>query len=1013
MIAGPPPPRLRAAALAALLAAAACAGPEVGGEVVPPPPPTGYQLVITEVAVFASRKPLVTFTLTRDGQPVALADVAALRPAFTLAGLVTDPVSGLDSWWSYLLTGRQVAQSLPLGGPGTPPEHVLASVRQPGSDAGGTLEELGPGRFLYAFGAAAPLGYDPSRTMRVGAWLGGVTPGTARTSTTFDLVPDGGPLARLETTLDERCATCHGGPVTAHGGARAGVRLCLTCHTLLNADPDTADPAALVRALTVTPEARTVAAGSAATSLTATLLASSATISWALSPASGAGSLSSPTAATSSTGGASTVRYTPPPADAAAGGPLQVTVLASAAGLTAPVALTVVQPPAAPAVLVNPAAQTLLAGAVSAPFTATLLGASGAVAWTLSPASGAGTLSAASGAAVSYTPPASVAGPTTVTLTATAGGQVGQATLTLLPVAPGSTGPATDPNPLDLGRLVHRIHRGKNLPTLYLASSTAPAPPLPLTAAPPLPFFPGRNAPAPGARYAVVGFRGEALVPGQVATRASNGQPARTAAEGIGFPRDLRDCDACHLGAPQGAMVATTISRRTCQGCHPEAWFGAGPITDLVHFAHPGGPQADDTRCAGCHVAGPGGAAPLVPIAEAHRHPLHAPRFDEPVLEVVGVSGLSAGSRPTVRFTVRDRVGPLTPLGSPQPAREAGPDASPLPRALTRVSILLAGPTTDYLSGNAPLSESVPLTLAADPVDGAFSHTFAAPLPASAAGTWSVGLEARRAGVVPIFDLAAGAYAWPYTGESLVEFADNPVVAVDTAFGSWPGGAPAPRRQVVDRRLCQACHVELSLHGSLRHNPDYCVMCHTPDGTDWRGRPKDPAGNVNLATVYPDGRVGTLDGREETSIHFKVMVHRLHTGRGQGTAELSTLRPHVIYSGGGTPFAFDDFGFPDRLADCTRCHPGASWTLGAIPPDASPTIANETASVQHAATAAHAAGERRWPPVTASCNSCHGGAFAAAHAASYLVDGVEQCAQCHLRGALGVAAAHGLAEPAP
>ncbi len=1012
MTAGRPHPRAHPAALLAVALAAACAGPEVGGEVVPPPPPTGYQLLVTDVQVFASRKPMVTFTVTRDDRPVALADLDALRPTFSLAGLVIDPVSGLDTWWSYLQTGRQVSARLPLGGPGTPPAQVLAEVRQPGADVGGTYQEQGPGRFLYTFGTAAPLGYDPARTMRVGAWLAGVTPGTARTSTTFDLVPDGsGPVQQRETTLDARCATCHGGPITAHGGSRAGVRLCLTCHTLLNADPDTADPAAVARALTVTPEARTVVAGTGATTLTATLLQSTAAIGWALS---GEGALSAPTAATSTLGASSVVRYTPPAADAAVTGPLTVSLVASAAGLSAPVTLTVVQPPAAPAVLVNPVAQALVAGGPAATFTAAHLGASGAFTWTLAPATGAGSLSATAGASVSYAPPAGVASPVTVTLTATAAsGEAGVATLTVLPTPAGSTGPTSDPNPLDLGRLVHRIHRGKNLPTLYLASSTAPAPPLPPVAAPPLPFFPGRNAPAPGARYAIAGFRSFEFVPGQVVSHGSNGQPPRTLAEGFGFPRDLRDCDACHLGAPQAAAVVTAISRRTCQGCHPEIWFGAGPITDLVHFAHPGGPQADDTACAGCHVTGLAGAPPLVPIAEAHLHPLKSPRFDAPVITVLGVSGLNPGGRPTVRFTAEDRVGPLSPLGAPTPAREAGPNASPVPRALSRLAFVLSGPTGDYLTGNAPLTELVPLTLAADPVDGTFSHTFAAALPASASGTWALGLEARRAGPVPLYDLAAGSYPWPYTGETLTEFADNPVVAVDTAFGSWPGGAPSPRRQVVERVRCQACHVELSLHGGLRHNPDYCVLCHTPDGTDWGRRPKGPDGNVNLATLYPDGRIATYDDREETSVHFKVMIHRLHTGRGQGRADLSALEPHVIYGFGGTPFFFADFGFPNRLKNCALCHPGATWTLEAIPPDASPTIANETATLQHAATAAHGAGERRWLPVTATCLSCHGSNAAFGHAAKYTLGTEEQCAQCHARGALGVAAAHGLAEPAP
>ncbi|MCM2333259.1 MAG: hypothetical protein NDI82_04850, partial [Anaeromyxobacteraceae bacterium] len=357
----------RRGGLVALLAvvATACGEPEVGGKVVPPPSPAGYALGIAGAAIDATRHVVVTFSVSNDGAPVALADLPALRPSFTLAGLLTDPVSGLATWQSYLLTGSGTLASLPLGGPGTPPEHVLLNQKQPGAIAGtaANMAELGPGVFTVTLDTPLPAGYDPTRTMRVGAWLGGGT-ATAATSATLDWVPAGGVPAERLTVLDRNCNVCHG--LLFGHGRRSGVKLCLTCHTIQNADPDTQDPAALVRALTVTPEARTVLAGGAATSFTAALLSSTATVSWSLAPATGAGSLSTATAATTSGGSSSTVRYTPPPADAAVTGPIEVTITAAvtiqgaATGgytpppvvLSAPVTVTVLQPPAAPAVAV-------------------------------------------------------------------------------------------------------------------------------------------------------------------------------------------------------------------------------------------------------------------------------------------------------------------------------------------------------------------------------------------------------------------------------------------------------------------------------------------------------------------------------------------------------------------------------------------------------------------------------------------------------------------------------------
>jgi len=267
-------------------------------------------------------------------------------------------------------------------------------------------------------------------------------------------------------------------------------------------------------------------------------------------------------------------------------------------------------------------------------------------------------------------------------------------------------------------------------------------------------------------------------------------------------------------------------------------------------------------------------------------------------------------------------------------------------------------------------------------------------------------MEVRRLATVGLYDPVGDTFPWPYTGESITEYADNPVYYVDTAFGSWPGGAPAPRRNPVERNNCRLCHLEINFHGNLRHNPAYCVLCHTADATDWSRRPKGPDGGVNLSTVYSDTKFGTYDNIEERSIHFKVMIHRIHTGEGQGTARIEVGAPHVaagLFLGEGR--------FPNRLADCTLCHDGTTWLIEGQPADASPTIANETATITHAATASHTAADPRWLPITATCNSCHGTAWAYAHAATYTEGGVETCAQCHTKGSLGVPAAHGLAAP--
>jgi OmcA/MtrC family decaheme c-type cytochrome len=758
-----------------------------------PAPSAGPVVAVTGASVDATGHVIANYTLTQDGKGLTGDAASATRPTWTLAGLAPDPATGTPSnsqsgvltWKSFLLTSSTTIPSLPIDGPGTPPEFVLANTKQPGSETSGTTQDLGGGNFQYTYKNAIPAGTDPSHTIRVGVYLGGAT-GTAQTSSTFDFVPNGGPVQARELVLDSNCNVCHN-LVAAHGGARTGTKLCVTCHNVVNADPDTVDPAAL--------------------------------------------------------------------------------------------------------------------------------------------------------------------------LTAT---------------------PATNPNPLDLGRLVHRIHRGNELPTLFDATT---------------------GAPVVGQRYSVVGFRSSETVYGQVVNRTDNQQPAVALATGVRFPQDLRNCDVCHAAAAQASNRFADISRRTCAGCHPDVWFGtdAIPSTDKVHTTHPAGPQADDTACAGCHVPATPGQTVPADITQIHVAPRLSPHWNGLTAKIIAVTGLTPGQVPTVTFTISDRDGNWagTPLNAPSPATEPpGPSQSPVPRKLTSFTILLSGPSTDYLTGNAPFSQAVPLTTVVDG-NGNGTYTFTTPIPTSATGTWAVGLETRRS----LSPTPTG--AWPFTGEGVTEYADNPVVYVDTAVGTLGAGAPVPRRTVIARDSCNGCHLDLNLHGGLRHNPEYCVMCHAPDATDWATRPKAANGNVNLR--------GTFDDIEERSINFKVLIHRIHTGEGDGSAELTLAAPFIVYGRNGSLNFFDDVRFPGNLARCSTCHAGQSYQIDSLPTDVQPTWANETASIFHSATPAHPSSETPLLPVASACTGCHGTNAAVSHAASNTINGKENCITCHGKiGYMSVDIVHGI-----
>jgi OmcA/MtrC family decaheme c-type cytochrome len=593
---------------------------------------------------------------------------------------------------------------------------------------------------------------------------------------------------------------------------------------------------------------------------------------------------------------------------------------------------------------------------------------------------------------------------------------------TVDPAALAGATPASNPNPLELGRFVHRLHRGKNLPTLYSSSSTALAPTLPSATPLPLPFLPGRNSPLPGQKFSVVGYRGSERIYGVAEYRTENFQTPKAVVTGVGFPRDYRSCNACHQHAANAApALRTEISRRSCGGCHPDVWFGSGP-PDAVHLAHPGGvQQADDAACADCHVATSSTPARYVDIADVHVPPYQHPRYDKPVINILAVQDLVPGKSPTVVFKITDRGGDVSPLNT------TVPDAtSPVPRALS-VTFVFSGPTSpDYQSLNfigavatptpanpsiAPGSVSVPGATQVDPATQMFRYTFANIQIPDAKGTWAVAAEARRSATVPHYltcdtsvtstcPAGTNVFPWPYTGETVSESADDAIRYVDTGVGSTVVGS-TPRRQVVDQDRCNACHERLSLHGDLRHEVQGCVMCHAPDRTDIGRRKKDSTGNVILGQTW--------DGLEERSVDFKTLIHRIHTGsRTGGSAQLVLSRPHVVYGYGSSVNFLDEAEYPADLANCRSCHLEGTFLLESIPTGAAPTWANETPAIMHAASVAHTSAEQKRLPMTAACMGCHDTGSALLHTAGHTEDGVEKCAQCHSKGALSVKTVHGI-----
>jgi hypothetical protein len=233
---------------------------------------------------------------------------------------------------------------------------------------------------------------------------------------------------------------------------------------------------------------------------------------------------------------------------------------------------------------------------------------------------------------------------------------------------------ATDPNPLEFGRMVHRIHRGKDLPTIHKSTWDGVSPSaVPSPTGLPLPFLPNRpgaarSVPFPWRKYSIVGRDGHERIfaQAQILTPVDPTATTQVLASGESFPRDLRDCAVCHGDVLQEIMTRR-VSRRTCSGCHPEVWFQASsPAADPVRFPHAGGPQADDSQCEGCHVTGT--PKLYAPLEEVHVVPARARRYNQPFRD--RLRSPEGGERPVVTFRLWDRGTVVPSPSAPVPAYE-------------------------------------------------------------------------------------------------------------------------------------------------------------------------------------------------------------------------------------------------------------------------------------------------------------------------------------------------------
>ncbi len=395
------------------------------------------------------------------------------------------------------------------------------------------------------------------------------------------------------------------------------------------------------------------------------------------------------------------------------------------------------------------------------------------------------------------------------------------------------------------------------------------------------------------------------------------------------FPSDPRRCESCHeagTGAAQADAWLKNPSRAACGACHDNVNF----VTGENHLSLP---QVDDKQCAGCHI--PQGELEFdASIRGGHVMPQESATRPGIVANILKVENGGAGQKPTVTFTLKDSQGNGVPLTS-------------MTTSPNRVSLNIAGPTTDYGYVSFGSDVTTPGNVAENPTsagkcsaDGTCTYTFAHAIPATAKGTFAIGIEARR-----------GITLLPGTVKQLATQygADNKVF-----YFSVDGSAIMKRRQVVDIAKCNGCHTRLSMHGENRNQTEYCVLCHNPSQTD-RATPAQ-------------------------AVNFSLFIHKIHYGDNLQANNASYVVSGTDFSGVRFP-VFSDTGRPGDTAKCYMCHVNGSeavFPIGLNPVKDPLGLMDPM------------------PPTTAACTACHVSRPAMAHAQSQTDPKYgESCDVCH------------------
>ena len=249
---------------------------------------------------------------------------------------------------------------------------------------------------------------------------------------------------------------------------------------------------------------------------------------------------------------------------------------------------------------------------------------------------------------------------------------------------------ANSGNSLAFETMIHKIHRGANLPSVEA-----------------------------GAPYVIYGYRNSVNDYSDVI-----------------WPQDVRNCTKCHnpdnTATPDAHLFTDKPTMAACGACHDDVNFATGDN-------HPGGVQTDNSQCTICHSTNGFAGS----VAQAHIIPgkVAAQSYK---WNILGITNTAPGMKPTVKFSVTN------PLDSDRPYDIKTEKAFTAGGGAARVNIDIGWDNFDYTndgSGVVPAQAVSFNALTATPNgDGTYTITSPTAIPVNTIGSGSVAIEGHPAG---------------------------------------------------------------------------------------------------------------------------------------------------------------------------------------------------------------------------------------------------------------------------